>query len=450
MKNYKNVELIYNALQTETATRKQILEVMDKLNIKDTTLLRNLEKVSHGLYRLRLINKNAVEQPQEQPVSTKWLAVEDQLPPLKMIDNAVEQPQEQPVQSYVPSVDSMYVPFGEYKVLFRVIKSKKFFPVLVTGDSGNGKTKMVEQVCAKAGREFFRMNISNETDEMDMLGHYNLINGDTVWEDSPLVTAAKRGGIVLLDEIFAGNPSRMFAMQGILEGLPFLIKKTGEYVVPAEGFNIIATDNTNGDGSTSKYVGVNVQNSAFLERFAISIRQEYPTKAVEMKILKKFNTIKNINAPEAFLDNLAQWAAVTRKAYSDGVLDDLITTRRLLFILECFDFVKCREEAITLAINRFDGDVKDAFMSLYKKIDGEVKDEQHEPIILEDTVSLAHLVKTLIEKYFRNLNLNEDDVKLVIEKVSVKFPYDVYLRDDIDDAFLDELRCEIRDVCVKS
>ena len=273
-------------------------------------------------------------------------------------------------------------------------------PVVITGDSGNGKTKMVEQACAKNKRNFYRMNITVETDEMDILGHYNLINGETVWEDSPLVEAAKVGGIVLLDEIFAGNPARMLALQGILEGKPFLIKKTGERVIPAEGFNIIATDNTKGNGSESgRYIGTNIQNTAFLERFVMCIDHDYPPKAKEIKMLDKYIEVYNINIDDKdYTNKLAQWAEVTRKSYKDGAIDELVTTRRLFHILDIYSVLNDKEKAIQYAISRFDEEVRDSFLSLYKKIDETVVDPNHQPIEKENLVTLDQLIDEVFDE----------------------------------------------------
>jgi ATP-dependent Lon protease len=387
----REIELIREHLNNDVATRKEIVTAALELGIKHGPVLRKAEKISHGVYKLETALKKT-------PIIKE-----------KVVNFRPKQ--EEVNKGYVPEKDPCFVAFGDFSVVDSVIASKRFMPVVITGDSGNGKTKMVEQACAKNRRNFYRMNITVETDEMDILGHYNLINGQTVWEDSPLVEAAKVGGIVLLDEVFAGNPARMLALQGILEGKPFLIKKTGERVIPAEGFNIIATDNTKGNGSESgRYIGTNIQNTAFLERFVMCIDHDYPPKTKEIKMLDKYIEVHNIKIDdEDYTNKLAQWAEVTRKSYQDGAIDELITTRRLFHILDIYSVLNDKEKAIQYAISRFDEEVKDSFLSLYKKIDETILDPNHQPIDKENLVSLETLVLEVFNEKEKEHHLLESE-----------------------------------------
>lgn len=352
----------------DTATRKEVIHAVKQLGLNQSKVFEKLTKISRGVYSLSL--------GEQMPVETEIVS-----------------------KGYVPEKDSNFVPFGDYSVVDKIVFSKKFLPVLITGESGNGKTKMVEQACAKNKRNFYRMNITVETDEMDILGHYNLIHGETVWEDSPLVEAAKTGGVVLLDEIFAGNPARMLALQGILEGKPFLIKKTGERIFPKQGFNIFATDNTKGDGSESgRYIGTNIQNTAFLERFVMCIEHDYPTKQKEIKMLDKYIASNKIKIDDSkFTEKLAQWAEVTRRSYSDGAIDEQVTTRRLFHILDIYSVINDKSKSILYAIARFDEEVRDSFLSLYKKIDDTIQDPEHCPVEPSQMVTFSELTEEIVK-----------------------------------------------------
>ena len=301
--------------------------------------------------------------------------------------------------SNVPLKDECFIPFGEFSLIDKIISSKDFIPTLITGETGNGKTHMVEQACAKNKRAFYRLNITAETDEMDLLGHYNLENGNTVWQDSPLVMAAKTGSVVLLDEIFAGNPARMLSLQGILEGKPFIIKKTGERIFPQNGFNIIATDNTKGNGSDNgRYLATNIQNTAFLDRFVLCIEHKYPSRATEKKMLKKHCEVNKYKLDLEFIDNLTQWAEITRQTYESGAIDDLISTRRLLHILKLNQMLNDREKAIKLSISRFDVEVYEAFIALYSKIDETIQSDATKQVPLADTFSFDYLVEMTLKE----------------------------------------------------
>jgi len=262
----------------------------------------------------------------------------------------------------IPSRFPDYVPFGFYKNLRTVIGSKMFYPVFITGLSGNGKTLMVEEVCAVEKRECIRVNISSETDEVDLLGSQTLINGNIVWRDGPVIIAMKRGAILLVDEVDRGS-EKLMCLQGILEGKPYFNKKTGEMITPKEGFNVIATANTKGRGSDEGKYLAKILDDAFLERFPITVEQEYPDSTTERKILTPL-----IPQDADFVDNLIKWADVIRKSYDAGACDELISTRRLTHIAKAYSIFHDQEMAIQLCIARFDDNTKISFFDLYKKV----------------------------------------------------------------------------------
>lgn len=265
----------------------------------------------------------------------------------------------------VPAKYPDYVPFGFFKDLRNIIKSDMFYPVFITGLSGNGKTLMVEQVCAEQKRECIRVNISIETDESDLLGGPTLVNGNVVNRDGPVLQAMKRGAILLIDEVDRGS-NKLMCLQGILEGKPYYNKKSGEMVTPAKGFNVIATANTKGRGSDEgKYLS-QILDDAFLERFPITVEQDYPDAKTETKILTPL--IKD----EDFVKCLVMWAEVVRKSFNEGATDEIISTRRLVHIAKAFEIFGDRMKAITLCVNRFDEDTKTAFLDLYSKVDAKI------------------------------------------------------------------------------
>lgn len=271
--------------------------------------------------------------------------------------------------SLVPEKATGYVPFGNFADVRSIIKSRKFYPAYITGLSGNGKTMMVEQVCAQEKRECVRVNITIETDEDDLIGGFRLVNGETVWQDGPVITAMTRGAVLLLDEVDLGS-NKMMCLQPVLEGKSVYLKKTNRVVHPAKGFNVIATANTKGKGSDDgRFIGTNVMNEAFLERFSITMEQEYPSAKVETKILNNVLGASGITNTE-FVDKLVTWADVIRKSFYEGALSEIISTRRLVHICEAFSiFGENKVKAIELCLNRFDVDTKNAFMELYKKVD---------------------------------------------------------------------------------
>jgi hypothetical protein len=271
--------------------------------------------------------------------------------------------------SLVPEKATGYVPFGNFADVRSIIKSRKFYPAYVTGLSGNGKTMMIEQVCAAEKRELVRVNITIETDEDDLIGGFRLVNGETVWQDGPVITAMNRGAVLLLDEVDLGS-NKMMCLQPVLEGKAVYLKKTNRVVHPAPGFNVIATANTKGKGSDDgRFIGTNVMNEAFLERFSITMEQEYPSAKVESKILTNVLSASGLEAND-FVDKMVTWADVIRKSFYEGALSEIISTRRLVHICEAYAiFGQNKVKAIELCLNRFDVDTKNAFMELYKKVD---------------------------------------------------------------------------------
>ena len=281
----------------------------------------------------------------------------------EQIEKAYEAPAANSAANYIPEKDDSYVPFGNFNSVRKVISSRKFYPTFITGLSGNGKTMSVEQACAAAKRELIRVNITIETDEDDLIGGFRLVNGDTVWHNGPVVEALERGAVLLLDEIDLAS-NKILCLQSVLEGKGVFLKKIGKYVRPSSGFNVIATANTKGKGSEDgRFVGTNILNEAFLERFPVTFEQEYPTSTIETKILL------NAGCEKEFTDNLIKWAGIIRKTFFDGGVDEVITTRRLVHIVQAYDIFGNRLDAITKCVNRFDDDTKQSFLDLYTKVD---------------------------------------------------------------------------------
>ena len=273
--------------------------------------------------------------------------------------------------------DPTFVPWGAFHDLVKIIKSEMFYPVYVSGLSGNGKTFMVEQACSKLNKEFIRVQINPETDEDDLLGGFRLINGETVFSKGPVLKAMENGAILLLDEIDRAT-NKIMCLQGILEGKPVLVKKTGETITPAPGFNVIATANTKGKGSEDgRFTAASIIDEAFLERFTVAIDQKFPSPSIETKILNnhmsKFGT-----EDEDFVEKLITWADIIRKTFYDDGVDEVISTRRLCHIAQTYSIFKNRAKAIDLCIARFDEDTKSAFLDLYSKVDAGVEIEMTE------------------------------------------------------------------------
>jgi hypothetical protein len=268
----------------------------------------------------------------------------------------------------IPEKMSNYVPFGHFKDVKNIIKSKIFFPVFITGLSGNGKTLMVEQTCAALKRELFRVNITIETDEDDLMGGHTLQNGNIIFREGPVIKAMRKGAVLLLDEVDLGS-NKLMCLQSVLEGKGYLIKKTGEWVTPTPGFTIVATANTKGQGSEDgKFIGTQIMNEAMLERFAITMQQEYPPVTTERNILKKEMALSG-DVDEDFAKKLVDWADIIRKTYYEGAIDDVITTRRLVHIVNAYRMFGDKLKSITMCISRFDEDTRNAVLDLYTKVD---------------------------------------------------------------------------------
>ena len=270
--------------------------------------------------------------------------------------------------SYVPEKFPGYVTWGNFNTVRDVLKSEMFYPMFITGLSGNGKTLMVQETCARLKREYVRANITIETDEDDLIGGFRLLNGETVWHDGPVITAMKRGAVLLLDEIDLAS-NKIMCLQPILEGSSIYIKKIGKWVHPKEGFTVIATANTKGQGSDDgRFIGTNVLNEAFLERFPVTIEQSYPTAKMEEKILTN-EFAKADKVEEDFVSNLVKWADVIRKTFMEGGCDEIISTRRLVHIVNAYNIFDNKMKAIELTVNRFDDETKESFLDLFTKID---------------------------------------------------------------------------------
>lgn len=318
-------------------------------------------KSGRGMYDLELLlPKNTAART---AVEEEAVALAAQVVPLVR-----QKKMETTLDDAVPRIDQNYVSFGFHRDLKKILASKIFYPVFITGLSGNGKTTMVEQVCAELKRECLRVNISIETDEDDLIGGNTLIDGNVVYREGPVLTAMKRGAILLIDECDRGS-NKLMCLQAIMEGKPYMNKKTGEIVHPAAGFNIVATANTKGKGTDDgRFIAAQIIDEAFLERFAITVEQEFPGSKVEKKILTLKMTELNC-LDEDFVEKLVGWAEIIRRTFEEGGVDELISTRRLLHIVKAFAMFNDRNKAIELCINRFDAETKAAFLDLYSKVD---------------------------------------------------------------------------------
>ena len=281
-------------------------------------------------------------------------------------------------QNLIPAKDDSFVQFGNFSDIKKVISSRMFYPTFVTGLSGNGKTFGVEQACSQLGRELIRVNITIETDEDDLIGGFRLVDGETVWHNGPVIEALQRGAVLLLDEIDLAS-NKILCLQSILEGNGVFLKKIGKYITPAEGFNVFATANTKGKGSDDgRFIGTNVLNEAFLERFPVTFEQSYPTVSTEVKILTK--VAESLNIPMVgehtkFINHLCDWADIIRKTFYDGGVDEVISTRRLVHIIKAYSIFGKKDKAMKVCLNRFDDETKTTFVELYDKIDSDFQQE---------------------------------------------------------------------------
>ena len=319
------------------------------------------------------LQKVAERVAKQSPVSQEVIT------PVEDVKKSVTpEPKEVKEVSFIPPVDKSYVRFGHHKDIETIIKSEMFYPAFVTGLSGNGKTFMIEQICAKLKRECIRVNITIETDEDDLLGGFRLVDGETVFHKGPVVDAMERGAVLLLDEVDLAS-NKILALQPVLEGKGVFLKKINEWVTPQKGFTVVATANTKGKGSDSgAFVGTQILNEAFLERFAVTFEQDYATNAVEKRIvIGAMETAGHVD--EDFALHLVKWADIIRKTYHDGGVDEILATRRLVHIATSFGIFKDRAKAVDLCIARFDDETKESFKDLYEKIDETVGESDETP-----------------------------------------------------------------------
>ena len=344
------VTYLSDKVGTEVNT-KQLFEASEHFKCSLATVKKRLKTYKQGIGKWNLTVQEKLEQTFQAPSAIP----------------AIE-------QNLVPDKDPNFVPFGNFSDVKKIIRSKMFYPTFITGLSGNGKTVSVEQACADLNRELIRVNITIETDEDDLIGGFRLINGATVWHDGPVIQALNRGAVLLLDEIDLAS-NKILCLQSILEGKGVFLKKVGRFIKPKAGFNIIATANTKGKGADDgRFIGTNVLNEAFLERFALTFEQEYPTTKTEQKILEK--VAGNLGVlDEKFCENLANWADIIRRTYNDGGIDEVISTRRLVHIIRAFVIWSDRLKAIKVCVNRFDEETKQSFLELYDKIDADIVTE---------------------------------------------------------------------------
>jgi len=357
----EQVEAMFKEYGRVEVSRSEINDMVNSGKISNPSWLKNDKyKVSRGVYSL------PIEGNDFSPTLTDVPLVEET--PNETVSQAAFVVSSL-VGNIVPEKDPVFVPWGYFKDIKKIVTSKQFYPIFVTGLSGNGKTMNVTQACALAKRECIRVNITIETDEDDLLGGYRLQDGQTVWQNGPVIEAMERGALLLLDEIDLAS-NKIMCLQPILEGNGVFLKKINRFVKPAKGFNVIATANTKGQGSEDgKFIGTNILNEAFLERFPITIEQAYPTNKIENKILLNVMSEKGMTVTPEFATSLVTWADIIRKTFYEGGVDELISTRRLVHIVEAFAIFKNKMKAIEMCTNRFDLDTKTSFLDLYTKID---------------------------------------------------------------------------------
>ena len=376
-KQEKSLDAFRSFVGNEIFTRKDISRFTDETKthkelgvIRPWFLVDVCEKIDRGEYRFPTVNGSSTETVDESNVVSLATNVAMKSEEVSMASNVIEFPKTEK-ESYVPSRVKEYVKFGHYGDVKTIKKSGQFYPVFITGLSGNGKTMMIEQVHAELKKELFRVNITIETDEDDLIGHYALVDGRTVWQDGPVTMAMERGATLLLDEVDLAS-NKIMCLQPVLEGNPLLIKKEGRIVRPKTGFTVMATANTKGKGSEDgRFIGTNILNEAFLERFPITVEQEYPSVSVERKIIIKLMESLGCEDSE-FAGKLVDWADLIRKTFYDGGVDEIIATRRLVHIVQAFSIFNDRMKAIAMCVARFDDQTKETFMDLYSKLDDKV------------------------------------------------------------------------------
>ena len=366
--NQKSViKVLKDTYKKDTVTRTEINDLVKKGKISNPSWLKSDKfKVDRGVYTLNV--DNSADETVENTTDTK---ISDESKAAYVVSSLTD--------NVVPAKDKDFVNFGNFADVKNIITSKKFYPVFITGLSGNGKTLAVTQACAVAKRELIRVNITIETDEDDLLGGYRLKDGQTIWQNGPVIEAMERGAVLLLDEIDLAS-NKIMCLQPILEGSGIYVKKINKFVKPKLGFNVVATANTKGQGSDDgKFIGTNVLNEAFLERFPVTFEQEYPGNKTEIKIVA--TKLKSAGkSDDKFATNLVTWADVIRKTFKDGGVDEIISTRRLVHIAEAYAIFKNKMKAIEVCTNRFDESTKTSFVDLYTKVDSGASAEQ----ILED------------------------------------------------------------------
>ena len=350
--------------------RPEIRAVLAQYNLPNCSWLKSSKfRKVRGEYWLPTVDgqyaQDAIPTPLDQVAAEVSATVQ-------MAPSAIGVMEEQ--DSYVPEKFQGYVTWGNFTTVKDVVKSEMFYPLFITGLSGNGKTLMVKEVCSRLHREYVRANITVETDEDDLIGGFRLLNGETVWHDGPVVTAMKRGAILLLDEVNLAS-NKIMCLQPVLEGSSIYLKKIGKWVHPAPGFNVIATANTKGQGSDDgRFIGTNIMNESFLERFPVTVEQSYPTNKIEEKILVN-ELAKQDKVDDDFVGNLVKWADVIRKTFYEGGIDEIISTRRLVHIVNAFGIFDDKAKSITMCISRFDAETRDSFLDLYTKVDSGVSVE---------------------------------------------------------------------------
>jgi len=365
----KSLKTLLAESNQDTFSRQEILNIANE-NGFDLNLaykeINKLYRVKRGVYSLSMPATNA-SKPSEMPQTAM----------ANIAFRGVASVSSDEV--YVPPVDPTYIKWGEYSTIMQIIKSEMFFPTYIAGLSGNGKTMMVEQACAKAKREYVRVQISPETDEDDLIGGFRLIDGETVFQKGPVIKAMERGCILLIDEIDRAT-NKIMCLQGVLEGNPILLKKTGEVVTPANGFNVIATANTKGRGSDDgRFSAASIIDDAFLERFVCLIDQPFPQPTIEKKIVSAHMAKFGVE-DDSFVDKLIAWSNVIRKTFEAEGVDEVVSTRRLCHIVKAFSIFQDRMKSINMCISRFDEETRIAFLDLYTKIDESQLDENGEAI----------------------------------------------------------------------
>ena len=349
----------------DTVTLEDIRLVAESIEISMPYWFTNdpANKIKRGVYRVPNIGVSV----QPQNVETQTINMQAQVieMPKNRISSVVTDLE---LENIVPQVYKNYVPFGHFDDLVSIIRSNQFYPIFITGHSGNGKTMSVEQACAKLKRKFVCVSMTPETDESDLFGNYVLINGQMEWRDGPVTVAARQGAVLCIDEIDYGAQN-LSSLQRVLEGKPFLLKKKNELIKPAQGFTVIATANTKGKGSDDgRYMFTNILNEAFLERFLNTYEQEWPSARIEQKIIKK--ELDSLGRPDdEFAEKLVTWAEVIRKTFEEGGCDEVISTRRLVHIAKTYSVFGDKMKSIALCLNRFDEDTKMSFTDLYTKVD---------------------------------------------------------------------------------